>query len=211
MTSIRTNKSSEKEGKTPGKKALVYAGAFALAAILVILLWKAGEVFLLIFAGVLLAVFLHSLSKWIHQKTHLPEKWSQAFVLLALPLATAVGIWGVAPEVSEQIDRLTERIPQAADQARQQVQRYEWMRKLLEEKDQIEKMAPDGSNIASTVGGMFSSTFGALANFLVFLVIGIFVAINPRIYLNGVIRLVPQNRRPRAREILHCVGSALKS
>lgn len=211
LTSISKNESSEKEGKTPGKKALMYAGAFALVAILVILLWKAGEVFLLIFAGVLLAVFLNSLSKWIHQKTHLPEKWSLAFVLLALPLATAVGIWSVAPEVSDQIDRLTERIPQAVDQARQQVQKYEWMRKLLEEKDQIEKMAPDGSNIASTIGGMFSSTFGALANFLVFLVIGIFLAINPRIYLNGVIRLVPQNKRPRAREVLHGVGSALQS
>ena len=194
-----------------GEKALMYAGAFALVAILVILLWKAGEVFLLIFAGVLLAVFLNSLSKWIHQKTHLPEKWSLAFVLLALSFVTAIGIWSIAPEVSDQIDRLTEYIPQAVDQARQQILKYEWMRMLLEKKDQIASMASDGSNIPSTITGMFSSTFGALANFLVFLVIGIFMAINPRIYLNGMIQLVPRNRRTRAREVLHGVESALQS
>ncbi|WP_430233377.1 AI-2E family transporter [Nitrosomonas communis] len=195
----------------PGEKALMYAGAFALVSILMVLLWKAGEVFLLIFAGVLLAVFLNSLSKWIHQKMHLSEKWSLAFVLLVLSFVTAIGIWSIAPEVSDQIDRLTEYIPQAVDQARQQILKYEWMRKLLEKKDQIASMASDGSNITSTIAGMFSSTFGALANFLVFLVIGIFLAINPRIYLNGIIRLVPQNRRTRAREILHEVGSALQS
>jgi predicted PurR-regulated permease PerM len=154
----------------PGEKALMYAGAFALVSILMVLLWKAGEVFLLIFAGVLLAVFLNSLSRWVHQKTHLPEKWSLAFVLLALSFVTAIGIWSIAPEVSDQIDRLTEYIPQAVDQARQQVRKYEWMRKLLEKKDQIASMASDGSNIPSTIAGMFSSTFGALANFLVFLV-----------------------------------------
>nr|MBA2483157.1 AI-2E family transporter [Nitrosomonas sp.] len=187
LTSISKNESCKKEGRMPGKKALMYAGAFALVAIFVILMWKAGEVFLLIFAGVLLAVFLNSLSKWVHQKTHLPEKWSLALVLLALFLVTATGIWSVAPEISDQIDRLIEHIPQAMDQARQHILKHEWMRKLLEEKEQIAKMASDGSNIFSTIAGMFSTTFGALANFLVFLVIGIFMAINPRIYLNGII------------------------
>jgi predicted PurR-regulated permease PerM len=208
---MNINDSYKKVGKTPGEKALMYAGAFALVAIFVILVWKAGEVFLLIFAGVLLAVFLNSLSKWVHQKTHLSEKWSLALVLLAFLFVTATGIWSVAPEISAQIDRLTEQIPQAMDQARKHIIKHEWMRKLLEEKEQIASMVSDGSNIFSTIVGMFSTTFGALANFLIFLVIGIFIAINPRIYLNGILRLIPLTKRTRAREVLRGVGSTLQS
>ncbi|MBA4141756.1 MAG: AI-2E family transporter [Nitrosospira sp.] len=211
MASISKNETGEKEGKTQGRKALIYAGAFVLVAIFAVLLWKAAEVFLLIFAGILLAIFLHALGRWINQKTRLPEKWSLAAVLLALVLVIASGIWYIAPEVSEQIDRLTERIPKAVDQAQQQVLKYEWMRKLFEQKDQLEKIVPDGSNIASTTAEIFTSTFGAFANFLIFLVIGIFLAINPRPYINGLVRLVPQPSRPRAREVLHEVGSALES
>jgi predicted PurR-regulated permease PerM len=208
---MNPNETAETEGKAYGKKALIQAGAAAFVVLGVVLLWKAAEVFLLIFAGVLLAVFLHALSRWVNQKTGLPEKWSLAFVLLALMLAVAGGIASIAPEVSSQMDRLTERIPQAADQARQQILKYEWIKKLLAQKEQLEKMVPDGPNIVSTTAGIFTSTFGALGNLVIFLAIGIFLAISPHTYINGLVRLAPKARRLRTREVLQAVGSALKS
>lgn len=208
---MSTNETAETEGKAYGKKTLIQASVVAFVAVVIVLLWKAAEVFLLIFAGVLLAVFLHALSRWISQKTGLPEKWSLAAVLLTLTLVVAGSIWSIAPEVSSQMDQLTESIPKAFDQTRQQILKYEWIRKLVEQKDQLEKIAPDGSNIASTIGGMFATTFGALGNLLIFLAIGIFLAISPRIYINGLVRLAPKTRRSRTREVLHAVGSALES
>lgn len=118
---MNTNETTKTEEKAYGKKTLIQASVVAFVALVIVLLWKAAEVFLLIFAGILLAIFLHALSRWISQKTHLSEKWSLTFVLLALTLIIAGGIWSIAPEVSSQIDRLAERIPQAAEQAQQQV------------------------------------------------------------------------------------------
>lgn len=208
---MNTNETTKTEEKAYGKKTLIQASVVAFVALVIVLLWKAAEVFLLIFAGILLAIFLHALSRWISQKTHLSEKWSLTFVLLALTLIIAGGIWSVAPEVSSQIDRLAERIPQAAEQAQQQVLKYEWVRQLLGQKDQLEKVAPGGSDIMSVTAGIFTSTFGALGNLIIFLVIGIFLAISPRTYINGLIRLIPKSRCPRAREVLQAVGSALES
>jgi predicted PurR-regulated permease PerM len=208
---MNTGEKTETKEEGLGRKTLLQAGIVAFVALVIVLLWKASEIFLLIFAGILLAVFLHGLSRWTSQKAGLPEKWSLALVLLALIFIVAGGIWSIAPEVSSQIDRLTERIPEAVGQARQQVLKYEWLQKLLEQKDKLEKIAPDGSNIASTAVGLFTSTFGALGNLLIFLAIGIFLAISPRIYINGLIRLIPISKRSRAREVLQAVGSGLES
>jgi predicted PurR-regulated permease PerM len=211
LAAMNTNRMAETERTGYGKKALIQAGAAAFVILGVVLVWKAAEVFLLIFAGVLLAVFLHSVIKWINQKTGLPEKWSLACILLVLVLAVAGGIWFIAPEVSSQMDRLTQRIPEAVDQAQQRILKYEWIKNLLAQKEPLEKMVPDGSDIVSTTARIFTSTFGAVGNLLIFLAIGIFLAINPRTYIDGLVRLAPKTRRLRAREVLQAMGSALES
>ncbi|HET7062211.1 MAG TPA: AI-2E family transporter, partial [Nitrosospira sp.] len=206
-----TKHSAETKGKVVATKTLIQAGVVAFVAVVVVLVWKAADVFLLVFAGILLAVFLHAISRWISQKTHFPEKWSLAIVLLTLALIVAGGIWSIAPEVSSQIDRLLQRIPEAVDQIRQQISKYEWTRKLFEHKEPLKKMTPDGSDIRSNIATVFASTFGALGSFLIFLVLGIFLAISPRTYIDGLIQLAPQTGRPRTKEVLHGIGSALES
>lgn len=72
-------------------------------------------------------------------------------------------------------------------------------------------MAADGTKVASSVAQFFTTTFGALGNFAIFLAIGIFLAISPDTYLKGLVRLVPPESRTRATEVLDSVGSALKA
>jgi predicted PurR-regulated permease PerM len=56
---------------------------------------------------------------------------------------------------------------------------------------------------------VFYSTFGALANILILLVIGIYLAISPQESANGLVRLVPKTRRTRAREVIHVLRYTL--
>lgn len=72
-------------------------------------------------------------------------------------------------------------------------------------------MAPDGSKVASSVAQFFTTTFGALGNFVIFLAMGVFLAISPDTYLKGLVRLVPRESRTRATEVLHSIGTALKA
>jgi predicted PurR-regulated permease PerM len=59
-------------------------------------------------------------------------------------------------------------------------------------------------------GGVVSSTFGIIGNIAVVLGVGLFFAINPRLYMQGVVKLVPLAHRPRVAEILSEVGTQLE-
>ncbi|HXG83002.1 MAG TPA: hypothetical protein VNI84_03150, partial [Pyrinomonadaceae bacterium] len=55
-----------------------------LFALLLFVLWQGAEIVLLVFAGLLLAIFLRSLSGFIKRYTPLSENWSLTVVLLAI-------------------------------------------------------------------------------------------------------------------------------
>jgi predicted PurR-regulated permease PerM len=62
----------------------------------------------------------------------------------------------------------------------------------------------------SRLGGVFSDVFSISANILVVVVVGFFLALQPQMYLNGVISLFSRPRRERTREVLQAVGYSLE-
>lgn len=199
------------EDKIVAVRTLIQATVVALVFLAVLLLLYAAEVFLVIFSGILLAILFHSMAHWTSKKTRLPYLWSLSVALIVPLLLIGSGIWLIAPDVSEQAAELADRIPQAAGQLQQKILQYEWINRILAQADRIQESLPDGSDAASVSAGFFSSTLGALGNFLLALAIGLFMAINPGIYMNGLLRLVPVDKRNRTREVLQATGSALAS
>jgi predicted PurR-regulated permease PerM len=59
-------------------------------------------------------------------------------------------------------------------------------------------------------GGVVSSTFGIIGNVAVVLGVGLFLAMNPSLYAQGIVNLVPFSRRPRTAAILSEVGIQLQ-
>jgi predicted PurR-regulated permease PerM len=68
---------------------------------------------------------------------------------------------------------------------------------------------PESSHIFSRVTGIVSSTLGAVANFLIVLVVGLYLAVEPHRYARGLVRLVPEGHRQRAREVVAELGRSL--
>jgi predicted PurR-regulated permease PerM len=60
------------------------------------------------------------------------------------------------------------------------------------------------------VGAIFRTTFGVLVDLLVILIVGLYLAIDPKPYMTGFLRLVPKDRRERAGETLKEVETLLK-
>jgi predicted PurR-regulated permease PerM len=59
-------------------------------------------------------------------------------------------------------------------------------------------------------GGVVSSTFGIIGNVVVVLGVGLFFALNPKLYSEGLVRLSPISYRTRTAAILGEVGSQLQ-
>lgn len=185
------------------------AAALGLAALALVVLAVLGlgvQVFLIVFAGVLLGVFLLALRDALCRHARLPERWSLVVVVLVLGLLTGgVGLL-IAPSVAEQLDDLSGRIPAATTQLRSSFEQVGWGRQLLEvvgEADAIEEM---GRNIASLTG----AALGTLVFAVGVLFIGLFIALDPRLYTEGLVGLMPPGARDRAREILAEMGHMLR-
>jgi len=67
------------------------------------------------------------------------------------------------------------------------------------------------SSLVPNAGLFFGGVIGALGNVVIILFVGIYFAASPHLYTNGFIKLVPQAKRPRARQVMKKMGDTLGS
>lgn len=189
---------------------LIGVGVATCAVLALLALVYAIDVLLLVFAGILVAVFLRALSDWISAHTPLSARWSLALVALALTGLMALGLWLGGTRLAGQVDELKEKLPQAIEELKERLDKTGWGRAFLDRLPATGDLVPRRRDLLSQVGGAVSSALGWLGEGLVVLFIGLFLAAEPGTYVNGLVRLVPRGRRERAREVLRAVGSTLR-
>lgn len=192
-------------------KAFIQASMFGLVALLVLLLLNAGQVLLLVFAGILFAVLLRGMADWITRKTGMPDGVGLTVAIMVPLLVIGIAIWLIAPAVGDQASKLADRLPQAAEQLKAQLLQYSWVQQLWDNKERMAQALPGDSSGTSVIAQFFTTTFGSLGNLIVVLFLGLFLAINPDWYVNGAVRLFPVERRERARTVLRQTGETLGS
>lgn len=189
---------------------LVVVGIAVAILVVLFLLRAAAGVLLIVFAGVLFAILLRSLSDWLAAHTPLSDIWSLVVVILLLVGVVGVGGWFLAPEVAQQADQLLQNLPRMVQQLTQRLEQYAWGRRILEETPRAAEQLVRPGGIISGVTVFFSTTIGMISITAIIAFIGLYIAINPPLYIEGFIRLVPISRRGRAREVLTQVGHILK-
>ncbi|HSN97494.1 MAG TPA: AI-2E family transporter, partial [Candidatus Nanopelagicales bacterium] len=189
-------------------RALVVVAAVAVITLCLWALQPLVEVALLVFAGVLLAVFLRGVSDWICRKIGLPQPWSLAAVVVGIVGILVAGAWLLAPSLAAQIDELVRRVPEALGRLGDRLTQYEWGRRLVSTVSEWDAFAPRRALQGAT--SLLSTTAGAVTSFLVFVFLGLFLAAEPKVYRKGLLKLVPIPRRARADEILSDTGCVLR-
>jgi predicted PurR-regulated permease PerM len=177
--------------------------------LLLLLLWFGAWVCLLVFASVLLAIFLYSVSHFLSDHTPLAPGWSLAVVILGLTAAMASGVWLTGDAVGKQIDELSRRLPHSLQQLQQRLERYEWARGLLAELPQSGQEIVEKTEAVSKAPGVVSKVLGVLGSVVIFLFLGLYLAIDPGVYRRGLLRLVPLSKRHHVQDILDEIGHIL--
>jgi predicted PurR-regulated permease PerM len=197
------------DGKAIALSSLIRASMYACVAMLALLVVSATEVLLAVFGGVLLAVLFHSIASWLHRKTGLGERYALALTILLLVAAVGLGIWVMAPVVSAQASQLADRLPGAIGQLKQRLMGFDGVAGLVENADRLRALLPGATKQSQYVANFFSSSLGALGNVAFVLFVGLFLAIDPGLYIRGTLLLVPARRRARTHEVLTRTGAAL--
>lgn len=187
-------------------KALAWVAVGAAAAFT---LWAVGDLLVLVFAGILFAVFLDATAELLQRLARVPAAWSLplAVLLLLVVLVVLGGVLG--SEVVEQMDQLVPSLHTSWQHAEQQLRGYEWGRALLDSAN-LRVLFQDRGWMAKITGGVFSGALGVVVGLLIVVFLGLYAAVAPRLYLDGALRLIPRAGRRRAREILDAVGSTLR-
>lgn len=174
-----------------------------------LLLREAFTFVLLVFAGVLFAIFLDGVTGWVADHLNLGRGVALAGVLVGGLLLFGAGGWWLGPPVAGQLQQLAERIPEAASSIQ------EWLRDRGWGEMVLERMSPEeggrGTDIMGRVTGVFSSTLSLFVNTFIVLFIGIYLAASPRLYRDPVLRLLPQSGRERGGDVASALGEALRS
>jgi predicted PurR-regulated permease PerM len=191
----------------PSWRVVIWLGA---ALVLAVLLWAAPDMFLLGFAGVLLALFLRGLADALARWTSLSPGWALFVVGIALITLVVGAGWWLAPDVADQVDELRLSLPRSVEQLDERLSRYGWGRQVQQEMPGPAELLPDRSDLFARITGVFSTTLGIVANVVIVLFLGLYLAVEPSTYRHGLVRLVPPSGRARAGEVLDAVASALR-
>jgi len=182
-----------------------------LSALILSVLWLGSEIFLLVFAGLLLGIFLRSLSDFLTRHTPLSETWSVAIVLLAIIGLIALGVWLLSDSMQRQFEELSEQLPIAFEQVRGQISQYPLGRRIVEQMPSAQQfVGGQSTNVFGRIPGFVSTAFDIVVNALIVLVTDVYFAFNPKLYSEGIVKLVPQSRERRAREILETMEYTLR-
>ncbi|HEX6268308.1 MAG TPA: AI-2E family transporter [Burkholderiales bacterium] len=197
------------ERKDTAQRALVWVGIALGVVVLLVLIWYGLDVVLLAFLGVLLAILLRAPADWLARKTGIGVGWTLAFVCLVLLAALSAGGFFFGREVMEQSVGLSARIPEIIEDTRARLRDSEIGRSAL----QLAQLSGASGGEMQFLGkglGLLGSTFGALANVAIVLFFAVFLAAQPKLYIDGLVHLVARPKRARVRAVLHEVGDMLR-
>lgn len=194
-----------------GRRALVAATVTLALVALALIVWRLANVLLLGFAAVLFAVFLRACAEPVRRLTRLPEAWALATVGLLFLGLTALGAWLLLPPLVVQAGAFIVRLPALVSQLEAALNEVPWLSNLLQQTPSLSGLANSAFDLFGRAFLTLTSTFGALANVLLVVTAGTFLAAEPKLYRHDLIRLVPPSSRARTREVLDKLGRTLRA
>ena len=183
---------------------------FGVAAAL-FLLWQLSGALLLAFAAVILAVILRSVAEPIAAHTRIGEAAAVAIagLLLLATLAGAGWLFGFA--VAGQMDQLIANLPRSAADLQALVADWPFGAQLARMLAGGPELLAGAQGVVGRVGGYALTLAGVVTSVVLVIIAGVFLAISPRYYRDGVILLFPEPRRPALREAADSAGRALRA
>jgi predicted PurR-regulated permease PerM len=186
-------------------------GWILLAVIVVALLIRTVDVFLLLFLAIILAVYLNAVSNFLQRRLSVPPAVGLA-AGLALTLGGLVGVvFLIAPAVTGQVQDLIANLPRYLTDLDQTINRL--FRSIPVLRRGVSENGSPGL-LATSLSEMFGFLRGAVVPYLKggleliiitvsVVVMAVYLTRNPGVYVEGVVALVPPARRTLARIILY--------
>ena len=192
------------------RKVLITVAIVAATILLLLFLGTVFRVILIVIAAVLVVVFYDAIARWLCHRLPLSMGWSRVVAVVGVLLVLGGVGWALAPYITDQSSQLSQQLPSSLQEAEQQVKQLpggERAVQYLKQQNVTQELQKNSQKFFTAVFGFF----GMLTDVYVILFMGFLILASPQVYVEGILHLIPKDRRKRGREVLNTLGQTLRS
>lgn len=198
-------------------KCLTVLAIVAGASILFWFVWTTGAALLLLFSAFLVAVALDGLARALARVSRLSRRLAVVAVIVIFALLIGLTTTFSTISISSKAPELGNKIEQAVDALQDKLQQYPFSAHLFSnDSENTPSAGTSGSNsgigasVARNLSGAVTVTLTSLIDLFIVLVIGLYLALSPELYYEGLLRLFPPASRGRVELIAHEATDAVR-
>ena len=193
------------------QRVLVATCVVVSVLLVLIFIWLAADLFMLIFAAVLVSILLRTFTDFVIRRTGMPHGLALILISLGLVVLIAITVWLVTGRIATQVAELRLQLPQAVQNVKGYLGQYEWLRNAFDSLPTFNDwLARRGGTVVSQLTGLASTTAAVVVNILIVGVLGVYLASQPSLYTRGLKHLLPLRYRERAGEVLGVIDEGLR-
>lgn len=196
--------------------AVLTAAVFAV--LLLLFVYSVAEVLLLVFLAALFGLYLSAISEFLEDRFRIRPALGLPMALVFTAVVFTGIVWLVVPPVLMQTQELLTALPglvtQGINGMSEVIRRYPILATMLPPAELQHQL----SGVMSSAGGYFAGLvpylFGGLhvvIEAISVLVMGVYMALRPGVYREGIILLTPPVHRELVRDILADLGRSLRA
>lgn len=179
---------------------LSMAGAFALVVLLI-------QPIMLILGGVIFAVTLDGGSRLIGRYVPILPRWLRLLLIMVVSMAFIFATFILAGvQIAQQAALLRDTIEVQADRFLQWLS----MQGMMPQTEDFKSIMSQIFGSLGKVTGFIGSAFGSATNIFLIAVIGLFLAMEPRVYERGLQWMLPSDQRAAAKITIDRMGHTMR-
>jgi predicted PurR-regulated permease PerM len=188
------------------RQELKRAGVWIGVAVGVILAWVLAQPLLLIMGGIVFAAILDGGARLLGRVLPIGRRWRLLIVALLGVLFFAWVLTLAGTQLADQAQALSATVQGQVEKIFHWAQSKGYLKGTL-------PAAEIGRQLIGSIEGLtsaVSTAFGALASLAMIIVIGVFLAMEPRMYERGLAWMFPIESRPDLYETMNAMGKTLR-
>jgi predicted PurR-regulated permease PerM len=178
-----------------------------LAGVAAVLVWQLSDVLLLLFLACLIATAIRGAADRLAAWLHAPPGLMLGIVIVLLTSASLATAYWIGPAVAGQVGDLVTRLSGALQALHAHYGHTAAGRAVTGHIPSVQGIA---QKLFGNLLTFASLTLGVLGSIFVVVVVSLYMAIAPALYVNGVVRLVSFRHRGLARSVIDELGHDLR-
>ncbi|MDT3405615.1 AI-2E family transporter [Mucilaginibacter terrae] len=201
----KTEQTTQKE-LTYIQKVWQTVAIIALLVIIILIARVAFNLLLMILCGALISVYFHGLGDLVERNTRLTRKWAMLISVGGTFALLGLSLWFMGTKIATQVSELSDTLPHTISNFQTKLGENPLGRKVLE----YFNGRNSNQKMMDTAQTFFSTSFGVLGNMYIIMFLGIFFSINPSIYKDGILLLLPENKKFMGLYVINRISLSLK-